>query len=505
MEAIWKQQDESIAISNTLDQKSTKESLDHESERNLLFMGQFMLSYNRHKYLQKKNRELKEFADPVTFDISHISNLLKDRVIMMIFQKLLTDYFIMQHNLNLSFVVALLREIFTTFRWMTDREYSGSNSLTWGRIVSIHLHHILYDPTNTEAIVRLIREFKPYLNSTKYLSQLVLFTDLFITVINENLSIEAFFTKKKGDDETMEEGEDNENQEDISSASQKRFELESFKRKFANASMIKQYMYLFRFYDINTPEVNQSIIKMFKYVIEDLEMEIMLFRASFLKLCFNILCNKNFLTETSSPLEKQVNQEVVDFCLTVVRNFFKLVNDDPFTICESLHWSTMGMASMLSAISDINPSKSKANSDSSLNGFIDYDSGEEDAVLGIDQEQSDDGEVKETEEEEESRKQKKPRKKRESKPKKKSKRKKKEEEQQPEEEEQHTPPKKKKKKKEATPEQEEEEVVEEEIVEVIEEEKLNLSSDSEDESSNKLRRLSKKRVSFAPTSPMDDE
>ncbi|KAG2382448.1 hypothetical protein C9374_005028 [Naegleria lovaniensis] len=518
LKAIWKQQDESIAIRNELDQKSSKEALDHESERNLLYLCQFMLSFNRHKYLQKKRREEeKQYPDTVHFDISLVSNLLKQNMISMIFQKLLSEYFFIQHHFNLTFVIAFLRELFMTFRWMGDRDHSGSNSITWGRIVSIHLHHILYDPTNMEGIIRLIREYKPYQNSTKYLSQLVLFVDLFVTVIEENLTIESFFMRKKGVDNSNDDEDDNRQEDDTTN--QKRFELESLRRKFAHPSVLKQYMYLFRFYDINSPEVNKCIIKTFKYLIEELNMELLMFRASFLKLCFNILSNKTFLTETSTSFEKKVNEEVVDFVLSLVKNFFKRVDEDPFTICESLHWSTMGEVSLLNnadmySSNGFSSSRTRTmkRTDETLGGFItreddNNNSGEEEYPLtSIHNDEESSQQIPSEEEQQE----KKPKKKKKS-----TKRKKRSEEGDNQNTEEKPKKKKKKKKKKVQQEEEPQEVEEEEeqpteevqaqeeqYVEEEEEEKLLLSSSesSDDESrKSRLKRLTKKRVSFAPS------
>lgn len=542
LQTIIKQQEDSIAINNELDQKSTKEALDHESERNFLYLGQFMLGYNRYKYLQKKKREeQRSTGETVGFDIALISTLLKEGVVSMIFKKLLSDYFYTQNTFNLTFVVGFLRELFTTFRWMGDKKYSGSDAFTWGRIVSIHLHHILYDPTNMESLVRLVREYKPYQNSIKYLSQLVSLVDLFITVINENISIESFFMKsKKGESSTT---EDDEEEEENDSAKQKRFELDGFRRRFANPSVLKQYMYLFRFYDVNPPEVNQAIIQIFKYIIEELDMEFMMFRASFLKLCFNILSNKTFIHDSLGTYERKVNEEVIAFVLSIVKNFFKRVDEDPFTVCETLHWSTMGEVNLLNH-ADFGRSASEGRASrpaeaDDLDGFIQSEEEEDaleaikrDEARGVDEEEeiqpteekkekkkknkkknkkkreAEEGaeenqeENKEEAPEEETKKKKKKDKKKDKKKKdkKKSKKRKERDEEETEETEESERSEKKKKKKKKKEKQLEESLQEEEEPQVeqemADEDRLLLSSDDSDDekSRGRLKKVSQKRV-----------
>ncbi|KAL9654486.1 hypothetical protein ABK040_010506 [Willaertia magna] len=350
-EAICKQQEDSIAIVNTLETtKSTKEILDRESERYFLFLSQFMMEYTRCKLLYKRSKNNNQEVN--NYDISYISNILKDKVIIELFRRLLSDYINMQHYLNLYYIVCFLKELFITFSWMCDKNYSGTNSVEWGRIVSIHLHHLLFDPTNIENIIKLVRDYRPYNNSLKYLSQLILFIDIYIKVINDSSSIESFFIKKKkkGDNTTEEDNEEEEftHQEDIAS-SQRRFELEGLKRKLSSPSVIKQYMYLFRFYDINSPDVNLSILRVFKEIVtEENEMQFMLFRASFLKLCFTILSNKSFTQDTTiSEYERKVNLQIVEYIVQLVSEFFRKVDEDIFTTVESLHWNTKGTVSLL--------------------------------------------------------------------------------------------------------------------------------------------------------------
>jgi hypothetical protein len=141
-----------------------------------------------------------------------------------------------------------------------------------------------------------------------------------------------FYTKKRQTTRKKKKEEDDDEDMDLDELARraimkdaegdKRFDVEQFKRKFANSFVIKQYCFLLRFYTSNTTKTNKQVLSMLKMVADDCSAEPLLYQLSLFKTINDIL------SDPVLSLSEDTNLELVQFCRRLVRNFIDACNND---------------------------------------------------------------------------------------------------------------------------------------------------------------------------------
>lgn len=348
---IW----EAICAQNESTHMRAAQGIKLNDERNFLLLGKFALEFNRclhqqnerirrHQQTRGRNEDIEDVEDSAErFDISHVSHVLRPEILDFVLNELIVRYPIKKQWNNLAYSVSFLKELILTLDLMFK-----STKVDLCAIASRILHRILYDSKHCDSILRLVRLYRPQLNSRLYLADLFELVHVFLCVVQANDNLENFYTKKREskrrkkaknstdiDDNVVEYDVDAEALKVLAKdvEGEKRFNLQNFKYKFSNAFVMKQYCYLLQFYATNSTQTNGNIIAMMKMVADECRSEPILYQLSLFK-TINEILNDPILS-----LTEVVNRDMILFCRRLVRNFMDACNNDhKFMPAEVMFW-----------------------------------------------------------------------------------------------------------------------------------------------------------------------
>lgn len=336
----------------------TQEATDNANhEANFLFLGAFMLDFNRHSYEHHKelNQRLSTvYVREVTFDISSIAAVIElPELIQYLFDRVVPFAYETKDWNTLTQSSYFLKEFILCLHIMFQQK---GNKRDYVQIASAMLHKILYEPKRIECIPRMVRLFEPAYLPRHYLTNMVELIHYLLQILqrNEEEQYETFYTKKQTKKKKASEqngtggGDDNDNndtnpvipvQEDEKPEqydTQIEFDLERFKQKFASTPSIRPYLLLLEDHILNSPEINSHILDMIQMVSEECDCKILFFNVLTLAFFSKVLSKKNDLypadkADVQMSERERTNKRMVQMILGLIRDWrAMLLNDTVF-------------------------------------------------------------------------------------------------------------------------------------------------------------------------------